>query len=111
MIKTHSSGSVGEKSAQFHFNLLGWRMFRSQPEAKIGGIADFTGYNSSGFYIACEVKEASGDSMPCSRIDKAQRDWLASLPVYTAYVRIYWKDKDKFTIHQFKCSGSYSFKE
>ena len=103
-------GKAGEKALEYLFNKLNWIMFRTQPETKTvwykgkpkivnsgrGGIADYTGYKNqlSGIpvYIACEVKEANGTSMPASRLKPAQRKWLAVLPEGSAYVGIFWMD-------------------
>lgn len=74
-----------------------------------GGIADFTGYDKDGKYVACEVKEAQGDSMPCSRLEKDQKKWLWALPGGSAWVGIYWLSHGRFTLHEFKLKGSYTF--
>lgn len=91
-----------------------------------GGAADYTGYKDVGImrndghgnewkdtentiplYRACEVKEAAGDSMPASRLDKAQRAFLAALPAGCAHVGIFWKETGKFTMHLFIPKGAY----
>lgn len=83
-----------------------------------GGVPDYTGYewrkvggqdvlDDSAEYRAVEVKEAQGDSMPASRLDKAQREFMAALPAGCAYVGILWMDTGKFTMHEFKEKGSY----
>ena len=58
-------------------------------------------------YVACEVKEASGNSMPASRLDKEQRAFMAKLPVGCSWVGIFWTETQKFTIHPFVEKGSY----
>ena len=77
-----------------------------------GGIPDFTGFAfkeglSEAHYRAVEVKEASGDSMPASRLDKAQRSFMSYLPGGCAWVGIFWRDTGKFTMHEFLEKGSY----
>ena len=73
-----------------------------------GGCADYTGYlMSTSRYIACEVKEASGDSMPASKLDKDQRASMAGLPIGCAWVGIFWVDVQKFEIFPFIEKGSY----
>lgn len=76
-----------------------------------GGAPDYTGFANfaPGFpiYRAVEVKEAAGDSMPASRLDKAQRDFMAALPGQCAWVGILWVDTGKFTMHEFREKGSY----
>ena len=81
-----------------------------------GGVADYTGYwhiwsGPLTEYRACEVKEASGETMPASRLDKPQRVFLKSLPDKCAYVGIFWTDIQKFKIYPFIDSGSYKSKE
>jgi hypothetical protein len=73
-----------------------------------GGIADFTGYQDcpGPNYRAVEVKEVAGDTMPASRLDKAQREFLGSLPDNSAYVGILWQD-GLFEVHPFIEKGSY----
>src|SRR5512139_2417461 len=84
-----------------------------------GGVPDYTGYEyvqavpglqtmegEGALYRAVEVKEASGDTMPCSRLDKAQRAFMAALPAGCAWVGIYWTDTAKFTMHEYKRKGS-----
>ncbi len=75
-----------------------------------GGIADYTGYrfiddDFRPYYVACEVKEAAGDTMPASRLDPDQRTFLASLPDGCAFVGILWGRG--FGMHIFKERGSY----
>lgn len=82
-------------------------MFRTQPATRVvyaggkptiincgtGGIADYTGYyndDSWALFVACEVKEASGPTMPASRLSKAQRDWMDALPAQCAKVCVVW---------------------
>ena len=101
-------------------------MFRTQPEVRYlprgkvvtvgtGGIADYTGYSPEEWgrpldvpvYTACEVKEARGDSMPCSRLSRKQRAWMSSLPPGCAYVAILWVDYGTMDVLEYKPSGSY----
>lgn len=93
-----------------------------------GGVPDYTGYEdvflkrwddtlrqwvkeNSGapisVYRACEVKEASGDSMPASRLDKPQRDFMARLPEGSAWVGVFWQETQKFSMYPFVERGSY----
>lgn len=119
-----SSGATGELAATYAFRQRGWTMFRSQPEVNIirslgkgkfvvnfrrGGIADFTGYSRNHQYIACEVKECTGNSMPASRLHKEQRDWMSCLKPGMAWVAIYWVNHTKVTIHPFIPKGSYKY--
>jgi hypothetical protein len=74
-----------------------------------GGVPDFTGFHlirMTPLYRACEVKEAHGDTMPASRLDKAQREFMAALPVECAWVGILWDD-GQFSMHPFIEKGSY----
>ena len=117
-----SDGTAGETAALYHFRLINWTMIRSQPEARIikalgkgkyivvfknGGIADYIGYNDYGQYRACEVKEATGNSMPASRLDINQRFWMAAQRKGSAFVGIYWTDAGEFELFRFKEKGSY----
>lgn len=70
-----------------------------------GGIADFTGRLGTE-YRACEVKEASGKSMPASRLAPEQRAFLATLPTGCAWVGVLWSD-GKFQVFPFIEKGSY----
>lgn len=121
-MRRHSDGRAGELAARLYFNKMNWVMQRTQPEARIiralgkgqfvvvfsrGGVADFTGFNNDGEYVACEVKEASGDSMQCSVLDRDQRMWMASIPACCAWVGIYWTDHGEFRVYPFKNEGSY----
>lgn len=77
-----------------------------------GGVPDYLGFDpgsSPGYpeFRACEVKCASGDSMPASRVSKEQRAFLGALPSQCAYVGIFWQDTQKFTMHKFISTGSY----
>jgi hypothetical protein len=95
-----SNGTFGEQRAEWYFASVGWKMFRTQPPTrrvwkgkltivneKTGhGIADYTGYDIERKYIACEVKEFDGFSIPCSRLDKNQRSWMSRIPTGSAYV-------------------------
>jgi hypothetical protein len=75
-----------------------------------GGVPDYTGYQMrrlTQFYLACEVKECAGDSMPASRVSKEQRAFLSALPMGSAHVGIFWTDSGKFSMHPFLEKGSY----
>jgi len=75
-----------------------------------GGISDYTGFEGNlqiPAYRAVEVKEATGDTMPCSRLDKDQRAFLSSLPTNCAWVGILWVETGKFTMHRYQERGSY----
>lgn len=86
-----------------------------------GGVPDYTGYHvlggasvieESGIaeYRAVEVKECADESMPASRLDKAQREFMKSLPGGCAFVGIFWIKTQIFTMHQFIDKGSYRIK-
>lgn len=90
-----------------------------------GGVPDYTGYIRNGvphmhvdqetftwrpLYVACEIKESSGDSMPASRLDIEQRRFMAALPGGSAWVGVFWTDTQTFTIHPFVEKGSYKKK-
>lgn len=125
-------GEIGERAAEQWFLNNGWHMVRTQPAIQIlgvapgkrygqvftvrmvgrGGVPDYTGYKYKAcldniVYYACEVKEAAGDSMPCSRLDKAQREFMDKLPYGSAWVGILWTDTGKFTMHPYQAKGSY----
>jgi len=77
-----------------------------------GGVPDYTGFAfkeglSEAHYRACEVKEATGNSMPASRLDKEQRAFLSYLPGGCAWVGIFWTDTQKFEMFPFVEKGSY----
>jgi hypothetical protein len=91
-----------------------------------GGAPDYTGYQyfskhhfsmvapewrPASEYRACEVKEASGNSMPASRLDVSQRAFLSALPVGCAFVGIFWLDHSKFTVHKFIEKGAYRYEK
>ena len=84
-----SSGSSGERLAEYRFKSIGWIMDRHQPgtkttyingkptiiNCKSNGIPDYTGYELVQIheqfypiYRAVEVKECKEKSMPCSRL-------------------------------------------
>jgi len=122
-IKKQSNGTTGEQAAEWYFKSNGLAMFRHQPRSKVikinnkltvvyersDGISDYTGYISrNSKFIACEVKEAKGNTMPCSRLDKHQRDWMNSLPEGSAYVGVCWVDHPvTFQMFPYKMRGSY----
>jgi hypothetical protein len=116
------NGKTGEQRAEWLFKKLGWRMFRHQQAFRYlgggkvvaqkgtGGKADYTGYVLvSGKFVAAEVKEASGDAMPCSRLSIEQRKFMDSLPVGSAWIVITWMDTPglKTTHHRYQDKGSY----
>lgn len=124
----NSTGKTGEKLAELSYRQLGWTMQRHQPETKViwfkgnpktiqcrsDGVSDYTGYeevqifnDKFPIYRACEVKEASGDSMPCSRLDKAQRKWLANIDQRSSFVGVAWMENMAFELFRFKPNGSY----
>jgi len=130
MNKQQSNGTLGEQLAELWFYRHKWIMFRTQPPTKVvtikgkptiincdnGGIADYTGYKMVTFgflrerphYAAVEVKEAHGKSMPASRLNRQQRNWLAALPVGCASVAIIWVDGNPWCeMHLFVERGSY----
>lgn len=112
-------GSAGERAAEYLFKKYNWAMFRTQPATRVigrgqiintgtGGIADYTGYDTAtAQYRAAEVKEHSGHAMPCSRLTKKQRAWMADLPQKCAYVVILWTNASLCEMHPYKNSGSY----
>jgi hypothetical protein len=121
-----SDGSAGETAARFWFMTRGWKMTRNQPEVRVlrhlgdgqfvvhfhkGGVADFTGQDEKGYFRACEVKEADGDRMAASVLDKDQRRYLQSLKPGQGWVGILWRTRNCFRIHAFKPSGSYLYEE
>jgi hypothetical protein len=71
-----------------------------------GGIVDYTGHEGA-IYRACEVKEAVGASMPASRLDKGQREFLSGVPTNCAFVGILWTDYSLFEIFPYLPKGSY----
>ena len=71
------------------------------------GIADYTGWDRHDRYVACEVKEADGTSMPCSRVSKEQRQFLARVPAGAAWVGVYWRDNGTFRVYPYQEKGSY----
>ena len=129
MRKPQSNGSIGEQLAEIWFKQNGWKMFRHQSPTRVirkegklftvpmksDGIADYTGYCKSltangyrAFYLACEVKEAKGNSMPASRLEEHQRDWMNDVPKECAFVGICWMDgKLSFEVFRFVYSGGY----
>lgn len=129
-MKKQSDGSTGEQAAVLWFKRNGWVMERHQPptrviwkdkkpiviQCKSQGVADYTGYglfaiNDFGtvaIYRACEVKESHGGTMPCSTLDKDQRDWMDQRPFGTAFVGIMWMDgKCFFETFNYQRTGSY----
>ena len=89
-----------------------------------GGVPDYTGYFYPAYfddrskswvhydkiapiYRACEVKEAAGDTMPASRLDKDQRDYMRKLPKGCAWTGIFWTDTGQLTMHEFIEKGAY----
>lgn len=76
-----------------------------------GGIADYTGYihllGKEPLYRAVEVKEAKGDAMPASRLDKAQRAFMDALPPGCGFIGILWVDHGTFQMCPYIKKGSY----
>ncbi len=130
MSKQQSNGTLGEQLAELWFRQHGWVMFRTQPPTKVvyvkgkptvincdnGGIADYTGYVVhtrwtnivAPYYIAVEVKEAHGKSMPASRLNRKQRDWMTALPEGCAYVAVVWVDGNPWCeVFPFVARGPY----
>ena len=124
MKRMQSDGSLGEQIAKLFFKDIAWKMFRHQPKSKVvkvkgkltviynrsDGVADYTGYKIwSGQFKACEVKESHGKSMPASRLNVKQREWLSTLPNTGAFVGICWVDTAPvmFELFEFKNKGSY----
>ena len=126
----HSNGTAGETAAQYWFTVHGWRMHRHQPATKVigrgagkriincdtGGIADYTGHEAIELhdgrtlplFRACEVKEAKGDRMPCSRLGRKQRAYMDSLPNGCAWVGVLWVDHSTFEMFHYQQTGSYT---
>ena len=125
-----NNGTVGEQVAEAWFRRNGWVMERHQPPTRVvyvrgrptviheksDGVADYTGYDyypcGCGdvypVYRACEVKEATGLSMPASRLTKEQRAWMASRPLGTAFVAVVWMDGNPACeVFPFVGKGSY----
>ena len=118
-------GNAAEQAAELWFKTRGWRMFRTQPATRVvtingkpsviqcgtGGIADYTGYAAGGspvpVYIACEVKAATGNRMPASRLSKEQRAWMESIPQQCRFVLIFWEDIRQCEFFQYISNGSY----
>lgn len=122
--RKQSDGTTGERIAEIFFRDIGLKMFRHQPSTKVvkirgklfvvyersDGIADYTGYDDSVYnrFVACEVKECKGVSMPCSRLEENQRNWLSRLPEKSAYVGVCWMTSPiTFEMFRFKPRGSY----
>ena len=124
--RPQSNGSLGEQLAEVWFVRHKWCMFRHQPATKVvyiegvprvvhtkkgRGTADYTGYRPGilNQYCAMECKEFSGKTMPCSNLDKEQREWMDKLPPGCAYVAITWTDQDGpwCEVHPYKPKGSY----
>jgi len=119
-----SAGEAGERAAEYTFRILGWKMDRHQPAYKIFGMprpgrflvailgkgcADYTGEDRDGRFVACEVKEAKGKSMPCSRLGKKQREYMESHS--QAYVLILWTATGKVGLYKYRRTGSYKADE
>lgn len=128
--KRLQSGQQGERMAEQWFVNNGWHMVRTQPAIQIlgtkpgklygriftvrmigkGGVPDYTGYvyaREGAQYQACEVKEAVGDSMPCSRLYSDQRAFMKALPYECAWVGVWWVDHQQFEMFPFKERGAY----
>ena len=124
--RNQATGDAGEEVFERLTRTLGWDMDRVQPPTRRvwnkgvltiitlpgkEGVWDYTGYGRDGQWIACEVKTAHGDTMPCSRVEKAQRDWAARKPLYRLFVAILWLDTGRMEIHAYQPRGSYSMIE
>jgi hypothetical protein len=127
--RPYSQGSVGEQLAEQWFRENGWIMVRTQPETRVvylnkptvincrggGGVADYTGYEcvqigptKYPLYRAVEVKEVRGNTMPASRLEKDQRDWMAKIDPRCAFVGICWADNPiAFELFKFIPKGSF----
>jgi len=130
-MKNSNAGKFGETLFEIWARQHGWHMERHQPPMKIiavdyrpimvplksQGVADYTGYSivtygknglSVPFYRAVEVKEATGDTMPCSRLNKDQREWMSSIDQRCALVAVCWIDGNPtIELFNFKNKGSY----
>lgn len=83
---------------------------------KAGGMPDYLGYvtlsatdnpyRPKPVFMAVEVKECNTDSMPASRLSKAQREFMAALPDGTAWVFILWRSGE-YEMFPFIQKGSY----
>ena len=125
----NSQGIAGETAAQYWFKRNAWYMNRHQPPTKVigrgtskrviysdtGGIADYTGHEyielhdgrALPLFRACEVKEARGDRMPCSRLGRKQRAYMDSLPNGCAWVGVLWTDTGTFEMYHYQQTGAY----
>lgn len=122
-----SSGHAGEQAAEYWFKKNGWRMWKVEPPSRVVQIAgrlqviyagkgypDYLGYEEGQasydyMFRAVEIKQAvkrDGNSVPASRLSKAQRRFMSGLPVGTAYVGILWQDGN-FEMFPYQEKGSY----
>jgi hypothetical protein len=127
-----SSGTTGERMFLYYANSIGLIATRTQPETRIvwnedgklitvivkrkkdeGEKAppDFLCCSVARHFYAVEVKEASGDTMPASRVEPAQRRYLADLPNGCARVYVWWTDHNIGKIYPFIAKGSYKLGE
>ena len=122
-----SNGTTGEREFERWSGLNGWVMFRHTPSTRVvygssgpkivfveKATPDYTGFLAISYaYRAVEVKEASGDTMPCSRLTKRQRERMKALPEGLGFVAVCWMDgsRNGIEIFCFKEAGSYKRSE
>jgi hypothetical protein len=119
----NSNGKLAESAALHVFRTFGWSMYRSQQSFKTirtlergqyivvftgGELPDYTGHDKNGNYVCCECKEATGETMPCSRLAD-QHGFMETAPM--AHVLILWTDVGRVTLHHYKRKGSYKIGE
>jgi len=133
----NSNGKPGEQLALVWFAQHNWRMFRSQPPTrnimikgrfstilcKSDGIPDYMGYELVQIgsqlipvFRAVEVKEAHGDTMPCSRLGSltdptSQNSWMSGIDHRCCFIAIYWIDCRCLNVYKWKVKGSYKMME
>jgi hypothetical protein len=136
----NKSGTTGEKYAELLFRSMGWVMERHQPATRVipikgkpvaipcksTGVPDYTGYElcqvheyQLPLYRACEVKEAYGDTLPCSRLGESappldarkgasQNWWFSQIDQQCAFVCVVWMSGElDAELFKWKPSGSY----
>ena len=117
-----ATGEAGERVFEMICAVLGWQMDRVQPPTKRvyrgrqlitvclpghDGVWDYTGYDDAGLWLACEVKTAHGDTMPCSRVERDQRRWASHKPLSRLFVAILWLDTGRMEVFPYADAGSY----
>ncbi|MHB9054261.1 MAG: hypothetical protein ACYC5F_09815 [Thermoleophilia bacterium] len=124
-----SNGRAGEEAALYWFKDHGWQMWKVPPDVRVcgktgrpgvflaafktGGMPDYVGHyryehvDGDVFQRVayCEVKECNTNSMPASRLSRAQREFMVALPGDAAYVGILWDEY--FEMFPFIETGSY----